>query len=52
MTSKMHIKKLKSGYAVYDGGKRQTALLPNKKSANIVLNQYKEYESSKRGMRP
>ena len=46
------VKKLKSGYAIYHKGKRETMLIPDKKSADIVLKYFKEYESKQRGMKP
>lgn len=54
----MNIKKLKSGYAIYDNmGKRQTAFVPDDKSAKILLKAFKEYEqyepkTKQRGMKP
>ena len=50
------IRKLKSGYAIYHKGKRETAmLLPDKKSADVVLRQFNEYAKAyekNRGMKP
>ena len=50
---KIKVKKEAAGYIIYYKGARATTALPNKKSVNVVLKKFKEYEKSKqKGMKP